>query len=49
MIQQKVVVIFFTFNNVTDRVVLPNTGTVNVTVDDTRAMVIDEPKIILNL
>ena len=35
---------FFTFNNVTDRVVLPNTGTVNVTVDDTRAMVIDEPK-----
>ena len=35
---------FFTFNAVTNKVVLPNTGTVNVTVDDTRAMVIDEPK-----
>ena len=35
---------FFTFNAATGKVVLPNTGTVDVTVDDTRAMVIDEPK-----
>ena len=35
---------FFTFNAATGKAVLPKTGTVNVEVNDTRAMVIDEPK-----
>ena len=35
---------YFTFNNVTDEVTLPEKGTVNVKVADARAMVIDEPK-----
>ena len=35
---------FFTLNAATGKAVLPKTGTVNVEVNDTRAMVIDEPK-----
>ena len=35
---------FFTLNAATGKAVLPRTGTVNVEVNDTRAMVIDEPK-----
>ena len=35
---------FFTFGNVLGNVTIPETGTVNVKINDTRAIVLDEPK-----
>ena len=35
---------FFTFGNVSGNVTIPETGTVNVKINDTRAIVLDEPK-----
>ena len=35
---------FFTFGKVNGNVTLPNTGTINVKIDDTRAIVLDEPQ-----
>ena len=35
---------FFTFGRVDGNVTLPDTGTINVQIDDTRAIVVDEPK-----
>ena len=35
---------FFTFGNVSGDVTIPETGTVNVKINDTRAIVLDEPK-----
>ena len=35
---------FFTFGSVSGNVTLPDTGTINVKIDDTRAIVVDEPQ-----